>query len=201
MVYEDVGALRDALPDLRAWFAEHACKWVVWVQAGDEEAARVCEEFGNVLDSAPEAMGLDLDDFPDPVGDGLDWVGGEDAAILGPVNDVAYGYNDGSMIRAIGQPPAGTFETYSARHGGYDDAAVLGLFERGGNAQVVWVATRPEAGGNRLAGRLLGYALAEARGRGCTTSTLEATKRGIPAYAALGYRPLGAVQMWEHRPG
>ncbi|MBA3300920.1 MAG: GNAT family N-acetyltransferase, partial [Thermoleophilaceae bacterium] len=105
-----------------------------------------------------------------------------------------------SMIRAIGRPPPGTFETYATRHGGMDDAAVLGLFECAGNAEVVWVATRPEAAGNRLAGRLLGHALAEARGRGCETATLEATRQGEPAYAAIGFRPLGAVQMWECRP-
>ncbi|MBA2505824.1 MAG: hypothetical protein H0V29_07755, partial [Thermoleophilaceae bacterium] len=138
VVYEDRDAVRRALPELRDWFAEHGCAWVVWVQPGHEDVARACEEFGNVLDAAPEAMGLDLGAMPDPVNDGLDWAGGQDAAILGPVNDVAYGYNDGSMIRAIGQPPPGTFETYSAHHEGLDDAAVLGLYERGGNAQVVW---------------------------------------------------------------
>ncbi|MBA3302161.1 MAG: hypothetical protein H0T15_09885, partial [Thermoleophilaceae bacterium] len=138
VVYEEAGALRAALPGLGDWFAEHGCKWLVWVQPGDGDAARACEEFGNVLDAAPQAMGLELADMPDPVNEGLDWAGGQDAAILGPVNDVAYGYCDGSMIRAIGKPPPGTFETYAVRHGGMDDAAVLGLFERAGNAEVVW---------------------------------------------------------------
>jgi len=198
VVYEDPDVLRESLPELRDWFAEHGCAWVVWAQPGDYGVARACEEFGNTLYATCEAMGLELDGMPDPVNDGLDWAGGQDSSILGPVNDVAYGFGDGSMIRAIGAPPPGTFETYSARHEGVDDAAVLGLYERRGNAQVVWVATRPEAAGHRLAGRLLGHALAEARGRGCETATLEATEQGHPAYAAAGFRPLGQVQMWVH---
>ena len=42
-------------------------------------------------------------------------------------------------------------------------------------------------------------ALADARERGCTTTTLVATKMGHPVYARLGYRDLGRVQMWERR--
>jgi hypothetical protein len=44
-------------------------------------------------------------------------------------------------------------------------------------------------------------ALREARERGCTTTCLEATARGEPVYARLGYRPLGRLGMWELRRG
>jgi hypothetical protein len=43
------------------------------------------------------------------------------------------------------------------------------------------------------------YALHDARGRGCTTTSLQATKMGQPVYSRLGYRGLGPVQMWERR--
>jgi hypothetical protein len=33
------------------------------------------------------------------------------------------------------------------------------------------------------------------------TSTLIATKLGRPTYERLGFRPLGALQMWERRVG
>jgi hypothetical protein len=43
------------------------------------------------------------------------------------------------------------------------------------------------------------HALAEARERGCTSTSLQATARGKPLYERLGYRDIGAVQMWERR--
>jgi len=42
-------------------------------------------------------------------------------------------------------------------------------------------------------------ALLDARERGCTTTSLQATKMGQPVYDRLGYRDLGPIQMWERR--
>jgi hypothetical protein len=42
-------------------------------------------------------------------------------------------------------------------------------------------------------------ALVDARERGCTTTTLQATQMGQPVYSRLGYRDYGRVQMWERR--
>ena len=33
--------------------------------------------------------------------------------------------------------------------------------------------------------------------RGCTTTTLIATRAGAPVYERLGYRDVGHLQMWE----
>jgi hypothetical protein len=41
--------------------------------------------------------------------------------------------------------------------------------------------------------------LHDARERGCATTSLQATKLGHSIYARLGYRDVGAVQMWERR--
>ena len=54
---------------------------------------------------------------------------------------------------------------------------------------------------NGLATALMAHALADARERGCTTSTLQATDLGRPVYERLGYRSLGEIQMWERRRG
>jgi hypothetical protein len=43
------------------------------------------------------------------------------------------------------------------------------------------------------------HALCDARERGCTTTSLQATARGKPVYERLGYRDIGAVHMWERR--
>jgi hypothetical protein len=42
-------------------------------------------------------------------------------------------------------------------------------------------------------------ALAEARGRGMETSTLQSTKLGYPVYERLGYERVCALEMWERR--
>ena len=47
----------------------------------------------------------------------------------------------------------------------------------------------------------MSLALHDARERGATTTSLQATKMGYPLYARLGYRDLGALQMWERRKG
>jgi hypothetical protein len=45
----------------------------------------------------------------------------------------------------------------------------------------------------------LGQVLLDSRDRGCKTTTLQATKMGEPVYAALGYRVIGRLEMWERR--
>jgi hypothetical protein len=42
-------------------------------------------------------------------------------------------------------------------------------------------------------------AVLDARERGLQTTSLQATAMGVPIYARLGYRDLGAIQMWERR--
>jgi GNAT superfamily N-acetyltransferase len=69
----------------------------------------------------------------------------------------------------------------------------------GRNADVEWVAVLPEARGHGLSRKLLANALADAAERGCETTTLVATAMGRPTYERLGYRPLGALQLWEKR--
>jgi GNAT superfamily N-acetyltransferase len=71
----------------------------------------------------------------------------------------------------------------------------------GRTADVEWVAVLPEARGRGLSGRLLANALADAAERGCEMSTLVATSMGRPTYERLGYRALGALQLWEQRRG
>jgi len=57
----------------------------------------------------------------------------------------------------------------------------------------------PAARGRGLAAGLLHRALADARERGCRTSTTQATTMGRPVYERIGYRDLGPVHMYERR--
>jgi predicted GNAT family acetyltransferase len=70
----------------------------------------------------------------------------------------------------------------------------------GSNTEVQMVAVVPEARGQGLSGKLISHALADAVDRGRRTSTLVATRLGRPVYDRLGFRPLGALEMWERRP-
>ena len=120
---------------------------------------------------------------------------GEVAAI----NDSAYGFEDPDPFSRgwAGMSGEGLY-AYVARLGGLPSSCVLAL-DHEGDFGIFAVATRPEARGRGLASRLLAQALADARERGCETSSLQATWLGRPVYERLGYRPLGPFEMWERR--
>ena len=192
VIYEDVAGLADAYDELEAAY-ENA--WTVWVPDYDTETADFLSQRGHVLDADPEAMVLDLEAVERPdVPVGYDSSG--DPGSLGPLNDEAYG-TSGQFTRALGGLTAreGLF-TYLAGPG-----SGLCTLDHGDDCSVWFVATAPAARGQGLATALLAHAMADARERGRTTSTLQATDVGRPVYERLGYRSLGEIQMWEKRLG
>jgi GNAT superfamily N-acetyltransferase len=87
---------------------------------------------------------------------------------------------------------------YVARLDG-EAAGCCAATDEGENSEIQMVAVVPEARGRGLSGKLIAHALADAAGRGMRTSTLVATKLGLPVYERLGYRSLGVLEMWERR--
>jgi predicted acetyltransferase len=73
------------------------------------------------------------------------------------------------------------------------------VHDHGGDCAFWFAATVPDARGRGFVSGLLHRALRDARDRGCTTSTTQATAMGAPVYARIGYRDLGALEMWERR--
>jgi GNAT superfamily N-acetyltransferase len=126
----------------------------------------------------------DLDLEPDP-----------QVGTLAELNDAAYGTAP-DMARGIQSLPGVTL--HIARLEGRPVSCV-GTHDLDGDTCILYVATLPEARGRGLAGKLMAFALHEARERGATTTSLQATKMGYHVYAKLGYRDLGALQMWERR--
>jgi GNAT superfamily N-acetyltransferase len=115
--------------------------------------------------------------------------------VIGRLNDSAYGLG-GEFEGALTDHTGDGFHVYVA--GGGPDACVV--FSDAGDDAAVWlVATEPAARGQGLATALMAHGLADARERGLTTSTLQATDAGRPVYERLGYRSLGEIQMWERR--
>ena len=199
VIYERPEAIAASLGELeRAYEAAGVDAWTVWVPQVDLETAALLKSAGHVLDAAPEAMVLQLSDLEGVDPGDLDWSREPSLSFVARANDAAYGYEVDTFGRAIGATPAGTYRMYVARDEGVD-AAVLGTLDCSQDCAVLWVATLPAAQGRGLAKRLLSIALTEARDRGCSTATLQATRAGAPVYRRLGFREVGALQMWERR--
>jgi GNAT superfamily N-acetyltransferase len=198
--YRDAPALRGALDELAAAYEEagvHA--WTVWVPEADREAAELLEAAGHRLDAEPVAMVLELATLPPPDHEELDWDSAADPDVMGRINDLAYGWAEGTFGAAV--PRFSELEglrLYQARVGG-DPACVVGTYDDGDDCGVYFVATLADHRGKALARRLMHRALVEARERGLVTSSLQATKLGYPVYERLGYEPICRLEMWERR--
>jgi GNAT superfamily N-acetyltransferase len=198
VVYEDPAALAreyEALAD--AYEAAGVRAWTVWVPDQDRQTARLLAARGHVLDSNPRAMAIDLGDLagehPAPSGIEPGSCGSRTAAEL---NDRAYGYEEDAFRAALAGETA---IRWHGAHAGGEPVACVGTIEAGDDCCVTGVATQPEHQRRGIAGWLLWRALAEARGRGMRTASLQASRAGAPAYERLGFADLGFVEMWELR--
>jgi N-acetylglutamate synthase-like GNAT family acetyltransferase len=199
-LYRDADSLAAAYDDLAAAYDEIGAKWTVWVPPGDEEAARLLEERGHVLDAEPMAMSLGLDGVERPDEGALDdWTANGTAAEVGEVNDRSYTFGTDSFSRALTTFPEGAAHLYVTRENGRA-IGCLAMTDHEGNSEVQMVAVVPEARGRGTTRKLLGHALADAAERGNETSTLIATPLGYPVYERVGFRPLERFSMWERVP-
>ncbi len=198
VVYWDGSALIAAYDQIEDAYATAGIDaWLVWAPDTDRDIADALAERGHVLDSDPEAMVIDLDVVerpPEPAG----FTREPDPVALARLNDHAYRLRDAFARALANLGSAGGLHFYGVEDG---DGLASGLvaFDHGEDCSVWLVATRESARGRGLAGALMGHALADARERGRTTSTLQATDLGRPVYERLGYRSLGEIQIWEKR--
>lgn len=196
--YDDPGALAAQLDSLAETYDSHGvCAWTVWVPDVDRETAGLLADRGHVLDAAPRAMAMELADFdavPSPPG-GV--AGGPiDPATCAALNDCAYGYDeDGFRAGLSGE----TAIRWLGAFAGTEPVGCVGAIEVGEDCCVTGVATPPEQRGRGIASWLLCRVLADARGRGLTSASLQATRAGAPLYERLGFRDLGFIEMWELR--
>ena len=198
VVYETEDALAGALDELAATYRDAGVlAWTVWVPEYHERARTLLAEAGHRLDASPTAMIADLHEVAPPEPDDPEPVGEPTREDLAEINDLAYGTGD-SFARIFGAGGLDPAHAYIARLDGRPAASVV-THDHDGDCSVWWVATVPEARGRGLGGGLMRRALAAGRERGCEVTTLQATKAGRPVYERLGYRPLGAIEMWERR--
>ncbi|HVY77252.1 MAG TPA: GNAT family N-acetyltransferase, partial [Solirubrobacterales bacterium] len=118
------------------------------------------------------------------------------AAACAALNDRAYGYDEHGFRAAL---PG---ETAIRWYGGFEGerpVGCVGAIEVGEDCCITGVATPPEQRGRGVASWLMGLALADARERGLSSASLQATRAGAPLYERLGFRDLGFIEMWELR--
>jgi GNAT superfamily N-acetyltransferase len=182
----------------RSYAAAGVSKWGVWIDGEEQEATAELAARGLVLDSAPVAMGAALDEV-EPGGAGDQPPQPAEGSAVGRVNDLAYGYGENGPITTVlsGLPAAAAHATRLDLNG--SAASVMLACDRGEDTAVWFVATVPEARNNGLASRLIRHALARAKERGQTSTTLQASQKGQGVYARLGYRNLGRLELWERR--
>ena len=198
VVYADGEELRAAIGDLADDYDRAGVNaWTVWAHPDDGDTAGALEAAGHRLDAEPMAMGLDLDELVEVEPDRLAVEGG-DVAVAGAINEVAFGLPAGAMAPGIQQLDDAHAHLYLGTVDGRPLTCAM-TYEVDGEAGVFMVATDPAAQGRGLASQLLTHALRESRERGCTSSTLQATRVGRPVYQRLGYRDLGRIGMWERR--
>ena len=170
-------------------------RWGVWVDGGAKKAADALVPAGLHIASTSPGMGALIDELPlDPSAQAEP----TDLATVGRVNDLAYGNPDGRLERTLAPMPDGILRAYKADLDGSPAAVAMSL-ERDGDCGVSFVATAPSARRRGLATQVMHRLLLDARQRGCTTTSLQATESGKRLYDALGYRRLGDMQLWEHR--
>jgi ribosomal protein S18 acetylase RimI-like enzyme len=183
----------------RSYVDAGVSKWGVWIDGDEREATGELAARGLVLDSVPAAMGAFLDEIDLGGTDGNPEPQRADGPTVGRVNDLAYGYGEnGPLTTVIGGLPADA--AYATRCDVNGSAASVMLAGDHREDTAVWfVATIPEARHQGLASRLLRHALARAKQRGQTSTTLQASQKGQGVYARLGYGNLGRLELWEMR--
>jgi GNAT superfamily N-acetyltransferase len=199
VVYERAETLEAQLDEIAAAYGAAGVRaWTVWVPESDTHAAEALESAGHVLDASPRAMAMELADLGDPPGPEPEWSGEWDMQAAGLVNDRAYGDPEGLWASALGELPQDSAHLYLVRADGEPASMVL-VHDHEGDCVFWFAATVPEARGRGLVSVLLHHALSDARDRGCRTTTTQATAMGRPVYERIGYRDLGALNMYERR--
>jgi ribosomal protein S18 acetylase RimI-like enzyme len=185
------------LPELAArWEAAGVRRWGLWLDPAARTVVRSLQRQGMGMTASAPGMGAELQDIWLPERNG--GIPAADLATVGRVNDTAYGNVDQRLERTLTPLPPGVLHGYQASLGDEPAAVALALHIEE-DCGISFVATVPAARRRGLATKVMHEALAAARAKGLTTTTLQATEAGERLYRSLGYRRLCDMQLWERR--
>ena len=171
----------DAIAAMESLYAAAGVeRFAAWVHESDAELARALERRGYVLDTTTRAMGMPLANLAAPRPQlelaEADWADYLRLFDLSP--------------ELLTDDVAARFHLRIARLDGASVAASL-AFDCDGDCGIYNVGTLDHARRRGLGSAVTLLALHEARDRGCTTASLQATPMAERLYAALGFRDLG----------
>lgn len=198
--FESFSVLSKNYAELEAAYREAGVRaFTVWVNPNDTQQVDFLSAHGHKLDGRPAIMAADASELTlDDAGD-LQWSRTRDVEELAAINEPAYGFATPAWSAALTQWVDERAHAYVATLHGKPSALVIALDGDFGDCVIADVATLPEARQQGLASRLLSQALRDAQARGAVTTSLQASSKGRAAYARLGYRDLGIVELWERR--
>ena len=200
VVYERLDALLAHYPAIVEAYEDAGVRaWTVWVDPGDADAVEALSKRGHLLDSQPVAMAAEIAGLMLPETGDLDWIETRDTGLVGRINDSAYGFPPPAFEAVLDHWAETRWNAYIASLNAIPVGSVLAHLGENGDCGISGVATLPEARGHGIATRLLAAVLGEARRLGMATTSLQASPAGAKVYAALGYRNLGTMGMWERR--
>jgi GNAT superfamily N-acetyltransferase len=187
------GSVAHAYDRLAGFYADAGIpRWTAFVDPADTESVAALAAHGHELDSEPRMMmaqtteiagtdaPIDLDPAPTP-------------ETIAALNDRVYGY-PGSFARTLRSLDG--LDACVAVVAAEPVACAL-AHDAAGDCHITLVATLPAQRRQGIASGLIRRLVRRGRERGCTTTSLVATRSGVPVYERLGYRDLGPVQMWE----
>jgi len=166
------------------------------VPEADREVGDWLQQRGHRLSGVPRAMTCELANVEFGVADGLDWDATTDLAAVARLNEDAYGLPRGEFTEALTALTGDAVSVYLAYENGEASACVVAIDEDT-DCGIYAVATRPASRQRGLASGLMKRAMSDAHRRGCSTSSLQASKAGFGVYARLGYQDLGGFGTWE----
>lgn len=184
LLRRDLGAVETEqalLAAERLYAAAGVDRFAVWVHETESDALSALEARGHRFDSSTRAMACGLDELPPrPV---LDLSPPDWEAYLGVL-----GVPDG-LLRGV---DTAAFHVRIAALDGEDVATAM-AYDHGGDCGIYNVVTAAHARRRGLGSAVTALLLHDARERGCTTASLQATAMAERVYAAAGFRDLGLL--------
>jgi ribosomal protein S18 acetylase RimI-like enzyme len=177
------------------WEALGVRRWGVWVDGGNYPVTDTLRLARMRVTSASPGMAAELAQLSL---NGRGPAGPTDLATVGHVNDLAYGNPDARLERTLTPLPPGLLHAYVAEMHGRPASVALALHHEQ-DCGISFVATAPHARRQGLATDVMQRVALDALAAGLTSATLQATILGEKLYAALGYRKVSDMQLWERR--